>query len=228
MFLVGSPELGFTLNFILTALAICSMFIGNLMALAQTSVKRMLAYSGVGNAGYLLIAPAVGAGMEVPMMFFLATYLVANIGAFLSLAVVERILNREVLRTDLRGLSKTHPALAAVFGLSLVSLAGLPPAGGFLAKFFLFGQAIAAQNWWLPAIGILSSVIAAAYYLSTAISLFDGRETSVVEAAMPALQEEPEVEPETSMTSVALVLCAAGILVLGIVPAPFLKWLSVQ
>jgi NADH-quinone oxidoreductase subunit N len=221
-----NPESSLTVNFILTGLAICSMFLGNLMALAQTSVKRMLAYSGVGNAGYLLIAPAVGTGMEGPMMFFMSTYMVANIGAFLSLSVVEGVLGREVLRTDLRGLFKTHPGLAAVFGLSLVSLAGIPPAGGFLAKFFLFGRAIAAENWWLPAAGIVCSVLGAAYYLSTAISLFDGRAESVVEAAMPTITDETGLESPTSMTSVALVLCAAGILVLGVVPAPFMAWLT--
>lgn len=231
IFVSMAPELGASLNFILVALAIVSMAVGNVMALAQTSVKRMLAYSGVGNAGYLLIAPAVGAGMEASMMFFLSAYMFANIGAFLSLSIVEGLLGREVLRTDLRGLYRTHPALAAAFALSLISLAGLPPAGGFLAKFYLFGRAIAVGSGQLPslvlpAVGIVFSIVAATYYLSTAVSLFDGREDSTVAAAVTPVESEPGVEPPTSMTVVALVICSVGILLLGLLPGPFMSWLG--
>lgn len=231
IFVWAAPELGGALNFIVIALAVVSMAVGNLMALAQTSVKRMLAYSGIGNAGYLLIAPAVGGGMEAPMMFFLSAYMFGNIGAFLSLSVVEGLLGREVLRSDLRGLYRTHPALAAVFALSLISLAGLPPAGGFLAKFFLFGRAIGLGSGLLPSLilpaaGIVFSIVAATYYLSTAISLFDGREESAVEAVLIPVEEVPGVEPPTSMTSVALVVCAVGILSLGLMPGWFMSWLG--
>lgn len=228
LYVVSNPDLGNVVAFILTAFAMVSMMLGNVMALSQTSVKRMLAYSGVGNAGYLLIAPAVGSGMEAPMMFFLTAYMVANIGAFLSLAAVEQILGRDVTRADLRGLYQSHPALAGAFGISLVSLTGLPPAGGFLAKFFLFGRCLSLGNPWLPAVGVTASVIGAAYYLSTAISLFDGKVESVVAAASRTapVSDDPGVEPPTSMTSLALILCSAGILVLGLVPAPFMSWLS--
>jgi NADH-quinone oxidoreductase subunit N len=227
LFLTGAPELGFMVDFIITALAVVSMLLGNLAALAQTSVKRMLAFSGVANAGYLLIAPAVGVGMEGPMMYFLTTYLFANIGAFLSLSVVEGLLGREVSRSDLRGLYKTHPGLAAIFGLSLASLAGLPPAGGFLAKFFLFGRAISGEGLVMVAVAIICSVISVGYYLATAVSLFDGQAESAVERVEHGPSGEPgDVEPQPSLTSLALGLCAAGILLLGIVPAPYLAWLT--
>lgn len=225
---IGNPELADWMEYIFTGLAIVSMALGNLMALSQTSVKRMLAYSGIGNAGYLMIAPAVGIWMQVPMMFFLTTYLFANVGAFLALSVVERLLGREVERNDLRGLYRTHPALAGVFALCLVSLAGLPPAGGFLGKFFLFGRAISADWLSLPAIGIAFSLVGAGYYLSTAVSLFDGRNESAVEAETTPVVEEEGVEPPTSMTSLALAICAAGVLMLGIVPAPYMSWLIGQ
>ncbi|MDG7115605.1 proton-conducting transporter membrane subunit, partial [Streptococcus pneumoniae] len=99
MTIIANPGLADWMEYIFTGLAIVSMAFGNLMALSQTSVKRMLAYSGVGNAGYLMVAPAVGAWMQVPMMFFLTTYLFANVGAFLALSVVERALGRDVERS---------------------------------------------------------------------------------------------------------------------------------
>lgn len=227
LFIASNSELGGSVAFVFAGLSLVSMLLGNIMALSQTSAKRMLAYSGVGNAGYLLMAPAVGYGMDIPMMYFLAAYLFANVGAFLAIAVVEEILGREVQRSDLRGLYQSHPALAAAFGLALVSLTGLPPAGGFLAKFYLFGRCVAMGNYLLPAAGIVASVLGAAYYMSTAISLFDGKSESVVAAATRTGPEtDPGAEPPTSMTSVALVLCSLGILLLGLFPAPFIAWLT--
>ncbi len=221
---VDVPELGNRLMFVLMACSLLSMLLGNLLALAQTNVKRMLALSGVGNAGYILIAPLVGLEMETPLMFFLASYLFANMGAFLSLAKVEEILDREISRADLRGLSRSHPGLAAVFALSLVSLAGLPPAGGFLAKFYLFGHAVATPFALLPAIGIVCSLIGATYYLGTAVTLFDSKDATEFDGLLAA--ETVEEEPPTSMTSVALAICAAGTLVLGLMPGQFMAWLS--
>jgi NADH-quinone oxidoreductase subunit N len=226
LFLVAGPELGLTVRFILTALALVSMLFGNMAALAQTSVKRMLAYSGVGNAGYLLIAPAVGMGMAEPMMFFLTVYMFANIGAFLALSKVEGLLGREVTRSDLRGLYRTQPALAMVFALSLLSLAGIPPAGGFLGKFLLFGQAIAGGGDVLVATGIVASIISVGYYLGTAVSLYDGRgETAPELAILRTVESEEGQEQPLSLTSLALGLCAAGILLLGVMPASYLNWL---
>ncbi len=221
---VDIPELGGRINFILMACSLLSMLIGNVLALSQSNVKRMLALSGVGNAGYLLIAPLVGIEMEGPVLFFLTTYLFANMGAFLAVAKVEQILLRDVTRADLRGLSRSHPALAAVFALSLVSLAGLPPAGGFLAKFYLFGQAVASPFAILPAIGIVCSLIGAAYYLGTAITLFDSKDATEFDGLVAVTSIEDE--PPTSTTSIALVICAAGILILGVMPGPVMSWLS--
>ena len=231
IFLLTNPELGDDLRFVMMAVAVASMLIGNMAAIAQTSVKRMLAFSGVGNAGYLLIAPSAGYGMESAMLFFLTTYMFANLGAFLSVAVIEGLLDREPTRADVRGLYKTHPGLAAVFGLSLISLAGLPPAGGFLGKFFLLGRALGSEAYlieFVVAVAVFCSVLGVAYYLGTAISLFDGREVSAVEKAVTPPPADPALEPPTSMTTVALVLCAAGILILGVVPAPFLDWLALS
>lgn len=226
LFVFAAPELGERLTFILTALAICSMVLGHLMALAQTRVKRMLAYSGIGNAGYLLIAPAAGIGMEGPLMFFLASYLFGNMGAFLALASVENRLQREVLRDDLRGLVRCHPVLAVAFAISLASLAGLPPLAGFLGKFYLFGKAIDAGWVTLTAVAIGCSVIAAGYYLGTALSLFEQQVPNPLEAVEPPPSPQAETEASTSLNTVALALCTAGTVVLGLFPGAFMAWLN--
>jgi NADH-quinone oxidoreductase subunit N len=230
LFVAGSPELASDMTLVLCTAAFLSMLFGNLCALTQTSVKRMLAYSGIGNAGYLLIAPTIGEGMQVSMMFFLAVYMFANVGAFLAVAEVEGALGRDVTRADLRGLYRVRPGLAAGLALCLVSLTGLPPAGGFLGKFYLLGRALALNSGEISAaltsVAIFCSVLGAAYYLGTAISLFDGREESPVQTVLLPATVAPGLEPPTSMTSVALVLCCAGVLLLGIVPGPFMAWLS--
>jgi NADH-quinone oxidoreductase subunit N len=214
-------------TWIMFSLAALSMLVGNFMALAQTSVKRMLAYSGIGNAGYLLIAPIIGhqmageAGaheMLVPMLFFLAAYLAGNTGAFLALAQVESLLKKNIERKDLGGLFYRSPWLAGCFALCLVSLAGLPPAAGFMAKFFLFGRALSAGEFVLPVVGIVGSLIGVGYYLGTAVCLFT-RPTDESEVA--------ETEQDTPTTSrVALAICVAGVLYLGLMPGSFMAWLA--
>ncbi len=230
LFIITVPTYGELLLPILFAVSMMSMILGNLLAYVQTNVKRMLAYSGVANAGYLLIAPVVGPGMETPLFVFLASYLVANIGAFLALSVVERQLGGQVTREDLKGLARTQPGLAAVFALSLVSLAGLPPAGGFIGKFYLFGYAVSAGEVILPGLGIVCSLIGAAYYLGTALTLFDGgsKNSTGSNPSEVALTDstEKEVEPVWTGTDLALALCAVGILLLGVFPVPFVNWVS--
>lgn len=226
LFILTVPTYGELLLPILFALSLMSMVLGNLLAFVQTNVKRMLAYSGVANAGYLLIAPVIGPGMEVPLFVFLASYLVANIGAFLALSVVERHIGGEVTREDLKGLARKKPGLAAVFALSLVSLAGLPPAGGFVGKFYLFGYAVSAGELILPGVGIVCSLIGAAYYLGTALTLFDSGSKILTEGT-PALEvSEKEEEQAYTGTDLALGLCAVGILLLGVAPVPFINWLT--
>lgn len=205
---------------IMFSLAILSMLVGNFLALAQTNVKRMLAYSGVANAGYLLIAPIVGLEMLSPMLFFLASYLFANFGAFIAVSQLESILNKKVDRKDLKGTFQAHPMLAGCFAICLVSLAGLPPTGGFMAKFFLFGKSLEAGQLILPVLGVAGSLVGAAYYLGTAITLF----------AKPVGEEPEEADDRStagsSTSQTALVLCTVCVLALGLMPSSVLQWLS--
>lgn len=214
--LMGTFEL-LMVNQVLFALAALSMLVGNFLALAQSSVKRMLAYSGVANAGYLLITVIDPKNMQEPMLLFLGAYLFGNMGAFLALARAEAQEDRELERKDLTGLFHRDPWLAGCFALCLISLAGLPPSAGFMGKFFLFGQAISSGQLLLPVVGIVGSLVGAGYYLGTAISLF-GKSS----------EEKPAIEPEesTSLSQLALGCCCAGILYFGFFPNDFLHWLN--
>lgn len=218
LFVVGPPVLGKVAGLVLASLAGITILLGNLMALPQTSVKRMLAYSGIANAGYLMLAPVGGGGMEAPMLLFLVTYLFGNIGAFIALAIMESHLDREVSRADLRGLFLTRPWLAVGFGVCLVSLAGLPPAAGFIGKFYLFGRAIAAGNSILPGIAIIGSLIGCGYYLGTAISMFDRK--------LVGKAEDAEEKESLSGSEAALAICVGGIVLLGVLPGSVISWLS--
>lgn len=213
-----SLQLAGLILFTLSALTILA---GNFLALSQTKVKRMLAYSGVANAGYLLIAPVVGQVALAPMFFFLSAYLFGNVGAFLALAQIEAHLGREVERKDLNGLFQLKPWLAGCFAICLVSLAGLPPAAGFIGKFFLFGEALGAGQLVLPIVGIAGSLVGAAYYLGTASELFvapiDGEPSE-------ASKLEEEVEESTTTAQAALTVCALGVLYLGLNPSGLISF----
>ena len=201
---------------ILCCLSLLSMILGNLLALAQKSIKRMLAFSGVANAGYMLMAPVVGAPMLGSLLFFLTSYLLANIGAFLALAQIEAIRDRDdVEKKDLAGLFHSHPWLAICFALCLVSLAGLPPAAGFMGKFFLFGSSIGQGMFLLPMVGIVGSLIGAAYYLGTAVALFSKSNDE---------ERTNNSEIKMGLSQVALVLCCLGVLILGLFPQPVLNF----
>lgn len=206
---------------ILFALCCLSILVGNLMALGQTSVKRMLAYSGVANAGYLLIAPVAGFELYQPMIFFLFAYLVGNMGAFLALAQLEQSLGKPVTVSDLPGTFKRDPWIAGAFAVCLFSLTGLPPAAGFLGKFYLFGKTLAAKQYWLPVFGILGSLVGAGYYMGTAARLFaPGADDAAAE------EDENQGFSISSTSDLALGICVLGVLYMGLAPGQLLNWLS--
>ena len=220
----GGASAGQLAHLILFSLAILSMLVGNFLALSQQDLKRMLAYSGVANGGYLLIAPIVYEDMMGPMFFFLASYLLGNVGAFLAVAQIEALQKGPVDRQSVKGLFHRNPWVAGCLALCLVSLTGLPPTAGFMAKFFLFGKAINVGNLLLPIFGVVGSLIGAAYYLGTAITLFartDGADDSATES-----EEAMDDESITSTSQAALAFCSLGVLVLGILPAGFLHWIT--
>ncbi len=157
--------------------AALSMTLGNVGALVQTNVKRMLAYSSIAHAGYLLVAFAMttpdnsAAGISAAM-FYTASYAAMNVGAF---AVVSHFANAGecyVTLEDYEGLSKTSPLLAATLTIFLLSLIGIPMTGGFFAKFYVFSAAMKANLIWLTLIGVVNSAIGAYYYLRIVVAMY--------------------------------------------------------
>lgn len=158
---------------VMWALAILTMVGGNLLALSQRDVKRMLAYSSVANAGYILVAIATASPRATAsLLLYLATYAVANLGAFGVVALVERNDGRGTGLDDFTGLSRRNPALAAVMALFLFSLAGVPPTAGFLGKYVVFYAAVIGGQTPLAIIGVLASLLGMFYYLRVVWAMY--------------------------------------------------------
>jgi NADH-quinone oxidoreductase subunit N len=210
----GFPGMEHRWTVLLWILAALSMTIGNLGALLQRDVKRMLAYSSIAHAGYLLAAFTAYAGEGIATAcFYTATYAAMNVGAF---AVITQIAGyNEQLRTidDYTGLAQKRPVLAALFTFFLLSLIGIPFTGGFVGKFFVFTAVIHAGHMSLAVIGLLNSGVACFYYLRLLSALYTRN----------APDTEPVTQPRISVPAgLALAATALATLMLGIFPRPVL------
>ena len=189
-----------------------SMTLGNVGALVQTNVKRMLAYSSIAHAGYLLVAfamttPDNSVGGISAAMFYTAAYAAMNVGAF---AVVSHFANageRYVTLEDYEGLGRSSPLLAATFTIFLLSLIGIPMTGGFFAKFYVFSAAMKANLTWLTIIGVINSAIGAYYYLRIIVVMY-----------MRESRKEMPANPIPFGLGVALAVSVAATLYLGLLP----------
>lgn len=222
---LGFPGLAEQWVLPVAVLAALTMVVGNLVALVQENVKRLLAYSSIAHAGYILVGvaafqPAAGAG-PLPgglavsgVLFYLLAYTFTNLGAF---AVVASVADREGEHLEISewaGLAGRRPLLAAAMTLFLVSLTGLPPTGGFLGKFYLFSAAVQAGLAWLAVVGVITSVVSAYFYLRIVVVMFM-RE-----------REEPLAAATTAAGSWAVALCGLGTLLTGVLPGPLVQWLQ--
>jgi NADH-quinone oxidoreductase subunit N len=210
---------------VVVVLAILTMLFGNLLALPQRSVKRMLAYSSIAHAGYLLVgvvaAGAAGAreGAISSVLFYLAAYTATVIGAFAVVGALER---RGATGSDepadswdlsrLAGLARRRPAMAFAMAVFMLSLAGIPPTAGFVGKLLVFKAAIAAQAYGLAIVGVLTSALGAYYYLRVVVYMY---------MRAPEGGEEPALSPALN---VALAASVVAIVVLGIGPEPIAAW----
>ncbi|HEY3744330.1 MAG TPA: NADH-quinone oxidoreductase subunit N [Bryobacteraceae bacterium] len=189
--------------------ALLSMLVGNFAALTQTNIKRMLAYSSIAHAGYVMIAVASHSEIgTAAAMFYLAAYAFMNVGAFAIVTQFSRKGERYVNISDLAGLGKRQPLSAAMFSVFLLSLIGVPLTGGFMGKFYIFKAALDSDLIWLTVLGLLNSAVAAYYYLRIMVVMYfnePGEGTALAEA------------PSMGMTAV-LVGSALGTVVLGVVP----------
>jgi NADH-quinone oxidoreductase subunit N len=191
------------------ALAILSMTLGNVVALAQRDVKRLLAYSGIAHMGYVTIALAVfGSDSLAAVIVYFFAYLVANAGAFAAVAALYRDESKPHPIGLLAGEGRRSPFRAGILALCFFSLAGIPATAGFIGKFFVFKAAIERGLYALAIIGVLNSLVSIGYYLKVVYVMY--MRDSV----------EPEGPPPLGVADrLALSLCAAGILVLGIFPS---------
>ncbi len=183
---------------VMWALAVLTMVVGNLLSVTQRDVKRMLAYSSVATAGYLLVAIATGSPRAMASLFFyLAAYAVMNVGAFGVTLLVERGDGRGTTLEDFNGLGRRSPALAAAMAVFLFSLAGVPPTAGFLAKYFVFYAAIVGNQTPLAIIGILASVLGMFYYLRVVWAMYFVEPT-------PGVAPVAIAEPEPALAAVSV------------------------
>jgi NADH-quinone oxidoreductase subunit N len=214
VFLQAVPSLAAEWQPAVAVLAIVTMVIGNLGALAQTNVKRMLAYSSVAHAGYILTAvvAAPGAGTEA-VLFYLVAYAAVNLGGFGALSSLARDDREPLSLGDLAGLSARRPLLAAAVALFLVSLTGIPVTAGFVGKFHLFNAAVGAGYVNLAVIGMLMSVVSAYYYLRVVVAMF-----------MREPMGEDTWGPIGVGAATALTVAVVIVLALGVYPGPVLAW----
>jgi NADH-quinone oxidoreductase subunit N len=194
--------------------AALSMTLGNVSALVQNNVKRLLAYSSIAHAGYLLVAfaaaPALGTSAA---MFYTASYAAMNLGAFAVVAHFANAGERYVTLEDYEGLGRSSPLLAATLTIFLLSLIGIPMTGGFFAKFYVFSAAVKANLIWLAVIGVLNSGIGAYYYLRIIVVMY-----------MREPRKTVPVSPVPFPLGVALAACIAATIYMGILPSSILQY----
>ena len=189
---------------ILIVISILTMAVGTVMAIVQTNIKRMLAYSSIAHAGYILIAIAVGGNEAMnAMKVYLLIYTFMNLGAFGIVILLDKGENI----SDYNGLSKSHPYAAALMLVFMFSLAGIPPTAGFIGKFYIFMSAINAGYTWLVAIAVIFSAISAYFYLRIIMNMY-----------MKPLGETVGITPSLGLAA-ALFISAVMIFVIGLAPS---------
>jgi NADH-quinone oxidoreductase subunit N len=207
---------------IFAVLSVISMVIGNVVAIPQTNIKRMLGYSSIAQAGYLMVGLAAmgvfpawsslpyGLLAQSGVLFFLASYALTNLGAFIAVIAISNKIGSDDI-PDYAGMAKRAPVLALALTLCLISLIGMPPAAGFMAKFYIFRAAVMNDLLWLVIIAVINSVISAYYYLRVVKVMWFGEAASA------------EKVPSSGAPRFALFLCCLGVLLLGIIPGLVMK-----
>jgi len=213
---------------LLNIFALLTMAVGNIGALQQTNIKRMLAYSSIAHAGYMLVGVAglgtalsLGVGPQVilqTLLLYLAVYAFMNLGVFAVLLALEEACSREIVElADFRGLGREHPVFGFLLGFFLLSLAGFPPTAGFFAKFFLFTGAILGNQLWLVVIAVALSVLSLFYYARFIVAMFMQSADEKENAAVDTVSASP-----SWLVRTAVVVTAALILLIGLFPNPIL------
>jgi NADH-quinone oxidoreductase subunit N len=198
---------------IVAALSVFSMTLGNVMAIPQKNIKRLLAYSSIAHAGYALIGVAALSELGIAsVVFYLVVYVITNLAAFGIVAAFWRISGSDQI-ADYAALSRRSPTLAIIMMVTFLSLAGMPPLGGFVAKFFVFAAAVNAGLVWLAIIGVLNAIVGLYYYLVVLKVVYLYRS-----------EEEDKPIPITRPYTLALTVLVIGIILLGTLFGPWVGW----
>jgi NADH-quinone oxidoreductase subunit N len=215
IFVLAFPAISVNITPVLWALAALTMILGNFVAIAQKNIKRLLAYSSIAHAGYILMAlvpygqPDVSANSVASALFYLVAYAFTNFAAWAVVIALEKVEERGLELDDYAGLGRKYPALAAVMTVAMLSFTGVPPTLGFVGKFFLFRTVVQGGYIGLALIGVLTSLISAYYYLRVVVVMYmkDG---------------EPEIRQELWLQVTAFV-AALAVVLLSIFSSPLLS-----
>ena len=196
------------ISFAISIVSVASMFIGNVVAISQSNIKRMLAYSSVAHAGYMLAGLASGTQYGVQgILFYLAAYTLMNLGAFGVISLLEQSEEKNLSLNDYAGLSQKQPVLAGMMAIFMFSLSGIPPFAGFFGKYYVFAAAVNGGLTWLAIAGVLTSAIGAYYYLRIVVLMYF---------------KESETEISTTQSRISLTaisLAAIGVIMFGMFPS---------
>ncbi len=199
---------------IMWLISVATMTVGNIVAISQENIKRMLAYSSIAHAGYILVAFVAGNDLGTSgILFYLMAYAFMNIGAFTVVILLGKKGEENTMISDYAGIGFKYPLLAASMTIFLLSMAGIPPLGGFMAKFYVFSAAVKSKFYWLVIIGVLNSAVSVYYYLRVTVLMYF-RES---EREITGLHFSPA-------SVFALIVAIVGTLYMGIFPANVLSF----
>jgi len=211
-------------------LSVASMSVGNLMALTQENIKRMLAYSSIAHTGYILVGFAVAKYFSLSsVLLYFTVYMLANLGAF-AVVIFNSSQGKGDLIKDYAGLNQKAPLVALAMSIFLFSLAGIPPLGGFIGKLYLFSSALRGGYAWLAVVGILNSVISLYYYLGVVRQMYlsEPIETTPAETFFslnPSSSEGADEAPRLSFRPIflAIFLLLLAVIAVGVYPSPLIE-----
>lgn len=209
-FFVALPALAMDWRTVLAFVAVLTMTLGNVAALLQPNIKRMLAYSSIAHAGYILIAlVAMGENGASSALFYLLAYTVTNLGAFGAVIALSDGTRERLNISDFAGIARTQPFVAALMAICMLSLAGFPPFAGFVGKFLIFGAAVQNGWTWLAIVGVLNSLISAYFYLRPVVQMY-----------MSEPSEGSNGIHVAPLVMLALIIAVLLVIALGIFPSP--------
>ena len=218
IFLAALPVLAGSFVPVFWILSALTMFAGNLIAIVQDNIKRMLAYSSIAHAGYIMMA-VVAFGQEfvskdavASSLFYLLAYAVTNFGAWSVVITLERAEGKGLQLEDYYGLGKKYPVLAAAMLVFMLSFIGVPPTIGFMGKFYLFRTVLEGGYTWLAVIGVLTSLLSAYYYLRVVVNMY-------------MREGDPEIAPDRLVQLVSIV-GALAVVLLSVFATPLFRWAS--